>query len=444
MDPVTQSILEVTETDKTKVARYRTNWEFYKNRQYSGQTGQAYAQANKLFKKLRAVYNCVTQIVDTDTRFIMREKLGFEAEEGLRDDIAAIMNASALQSRKYYLARQGSCLGDAWLVVDPTGEVPVIRVMNSEDMTPYYDPKDDTQLIAARQSYIYVEKGKDHDFTRIYFPDRVEEYVDQKPAGKYSHSLGRVPAVHIKVIDIGEIYGLASFHNLLPTLDALNEVGSYMWEIAKMYADPVMKARGIKKPIRGEGAGLTTDGNRNIFYIPDPQGNLEMVEFTGNVLPQLLDLMDKIKVGIQDVMPELSLSSMRSGGNMSGYAINLLMADFVAKIAELRGNFATGLETAMKMALAASGYDEDGLELTAKFDPILPQDEGTELDNLDKEVNTLKIESRKGAMMRRGLTEQKAEEKLQEIENEGGLDAEYQQRLAQEMNGNGGDNVGGA
>jgi hypothetical protein len=179
----------------------------------------------------------------------------------------------------------------------------------------------------------------------------------------------------------------------------------------------------------------------NIFYVPDPSGDMKIIEYSGTVLPDLLNFMDKIKDGIQSVMPELSLAKIRENSQTSGYAISLHLAEFVAKIAEMQGAFGDGLESAMKLALSAMKKATDA-DLSAKFDPILPQDETTELDNLDKEINLLGIESKRGAMKRRGLTETQITEKMTEIQGEKEPDQEYRDRVASDTQDQDGQNGG--
>jgi len=103
---VEQAILSLRETDYTRNLRYRRNWRYYQNIPYTEPRPGLYA-------RMRAIFNQITKIVDTDARFTMGERLQVQAEPGLEGAINRLWEWSDFQQEKYLLARYGACCGDA-------------------------------------------------------------------------------------------------------------------------------------------------------------------------------------------------------------------------------------------------------------------------------------------------------------------------------------------
>lgn len=448
LDPITESLLRMTEDDITRNARYQLNWAYYKAEEYLGDLGKQYVQDEKLFKHMRQVFGYVTQCVDTDARFVMRQRLSVDAEEKFSRDIYDVWERSNFQTEKYKLARFGSNLGDAYLILSDLGDggrvVPRLIVANSEDMKLWRDPDDMTVVLKARQSYVFIGKdGKSHRRDWLYFPDRVERYTDDKMDQGFPkpHPFGEVPVIHIKALDIGEAYGLSSWHNVQRQLDQVNELGSYMNRILFRYADPTLIAVGMQP-----GAGVTIRkgiNEDNVYYLPTPEADLKILEYQGNVLPQVLEQIDRIGNNIQDQLPELSLSKIREQSGLSGYAVSLHTAELQAKISELRGNFADGIEWANALALRAIRRSSAPLEEFTNrvvYEPILPEDVLEKMQVWEAEKR-LGIVSRKELLRRQGLSDEEIEARLQEVDDDRGAEG---YGLSQLMTGAGGEGGGAA
>jgi hypothetical protein len=439
LDALTKSLLEIGESDIQRAMRYQRAWAYYKAEEYLGELGKRYAQEQKLFRHMRRAFGYVTQCVDTDARFVMQERLGVDAEEAFATDIYEVWERSNLQAHKYKLARFGCNLGDAYLIVSDIGDgsrvVPRIIVANTEDMTAWRDPDDESEIIRARQTYTYLgTDGKAHSRTWLYYPDVVERYTDDKLDEGFPrpHPFGEVPVVHIKAIDIGEEGGLCSWHNVQGQLDQVNELGSYFNRILLRYADPQLLGIGMmpgeQPSIR---RGISED---NIYYLPNPESRIEILEYRGDVLPHVLSAIDKLADNIKDQLPELSLSKIREQSGLSGYAVSLHCAELVAKIAELRGNFANGIEWANSLALRAIRRSSAPLEEFANrivYEPALPEDL-LQRAQIDEAETRLGITSRRQLLRERGLTEDEIDERLREVDEDRQQDV-YGQRLAADL-----------
>lgn len=418
-----QSILDLRESDQERFKRYQLNWLYYKGQQYLADLGRDYAKDRKLFKYLRRVFDCVTQCVDTDARFVMKQKLAVAAEPKFETDILAMWERSNLQTEKYKLARYGANTGDAFLIMQNLGSdgqvIPRLIVANSEDMTVEKSPDDQNEVIWAKQSYIYFDdRGRSHTRDWIYWPDKIERYTDQKMDEGYPqpHSFGEVPVIHIKNLDIGEAYGLSSWHNVQSQIDEVNELASFSNRILLRYADPTLVAKGMKPGTRPTiRKGLNED---NVYYLPDLESDLGILEYQGVVLPHILEQIREITGNIKDQLPELSLSKIREQSGLSGYAVSLHAAELIAKIDELRGNYANGLEWANALALRAMRRSSAPLEefkSTIVYESVLPEDELQTMNIWQMEAN-MGLAGRKEFWRRQGLSDEEMAEREAEVD----------------------------
>jgi hypothetical protein len=422
---VEQAILSLRETDYTRNARYRQNWRYYQNRPYTEPRPGLYA-------RMRAIFNQITKIVDTDARFAMGERLQVQAEPHIEAAINRLWEWSDFQQEKYLLARYGACCGDAFIkVVDnrawelnptPDAERPVVlNVLPPEAVAPRYDPHDRKRMLACKIEYVH---GRDIH-KEIITPEEVLIYDARNPdrvVGRYENPLGFIPILHIRNVDIGEEFGLCSFHNLLPTVDALNELASFLFEIAKLYADPVIIGKGME---RGSLKKQTVDADgkpvATVWWVPTPEGSFEFLEWKGN-LPEVLALLDRIQAAIERNTPELTLSGLQDRKEVSGYSVALHLVELVRKIEEMRGSYFSGLERANRMALRMlelQGLGEFG-EARNRIvaDPVLPVDDERQLRALQIENQVLGIKSRATVAAERGI--ERVEEELDKVDGERG------------------------
>ncbi len=420
---VEQAILSLRETDYTRNLRYRRNWRYYQNVPYLEPRPGLYA-------RMRAIFNQVTKIVDTDARFAMGERLQVHAEPAIESAINALWEWSNFQQEKYLLARYGACCGDAFLKVvdnrpwelnpEPDSERPVVlNVLPPEAVAPRYDPHDRKRMVACKIEYVH---GRDIH-KEVITPTEILLYDARDPdriVARYENPLGFIPIVHIRNIDIGEEFGLCSFHNLLPTVDAMNELASFLFEIAKLYADPVIIGKGME---RGSLKKQTVDADgkpvATVWWVPTPEGSFEFLEWKGN-LPEVLAFLDRIQAAIERNTPELTLSGLQDRKEVSGYSVSLHLVELVRKIEEMRGSYFSGLERANRMALRVmemqgrGEYGEGRNRIIA--DPVLPVDEERQLRVLQMESQVLGIKSRATVAAERGI--ERVEEELDKVDAE--------------------------
>jgi len=428
---VEAAIEGLAEGDHLRQQRYARNWRYYTNSPYQAGRGGLYA-------KMRGIFSQVTQVVDTDVRFGMGEKLQVMAEPEIESAINALWAGSDFQQEKYLLARYGACCGDAFIKVvdnrqwelnpEPDKESPVKLVaLPPEAVTAAYHPHDRKRMLACKIEYVYGMNAGGRLGTdvhkEIWTNEEVLIYDSRNPRkvkGRYANPHGFIPIVHIRNLDFGEEYGLCSFHHLLPTIDVLNEVGSFLLDIIKLYGDPVIIGRGME---RGSLKKQTVDAHgrpvATVWWVPMPEGNFELLEWKGN-LPEIIEFINKVEESARRATPELVLSGLPDRKDVSGYALSLHLSELQKKIGEMRGNYFHGIEKANRMALKmleaqGEGNFGDGKH-TIVAEPILPADDLTQLKVLQIENQVLRIKSRETVAAERGI--ENVEEELGRVDEE--------------------------
>ncbi len=426
---IEQAVLSLRETDYSRNMRYRRNWRYYQNTPYTEPRPGLYA-------KMRAIFNQITKIVDTDARFAMGDRLQVKAEPEVEAAINRLWEWSEFQQEKYLLARYGACCGDAFIKVvdnrawelnpEADAERPVLlNVLPPDAVSPRYDPHDRRRMLACKIEYVH---GRDIH-KEVITPDEVLLYDERDPhrvVKRFDNPLGFIPIVHIRNVDIGEEFGLCSFHNLLPTVDALNELASFMFDIAKLYADPVIVGRGMergslkKQTVDAEGRPVAT-----VWWVPTPEGSFEFLEWRGN-MPDVLAFLDRIQTSIERNTPELTLSGLQDRRDVSGYSVSLHLVELARKIQEMRGNYFSALEKANRMALRilemqgnadfGAGASSCRTEHRIIGDPILPVDDERQLRVLQMENQVLRIKSRATVAAERGI--ERVQEELDKVDRE--------------------------
>jgi len=255
--------------------------------------------------------------------------------------------------------------------------------------------------------------------------DEVLIYDSRDPervAERYPNPLGFIPIVHIRNLDIGEEFGLCSFHNLLPTIDAVNELASFMFDMVRVYADPVIIGRGMERgSLRKQTVDEAGRPVATVWWVPNPEGSFEFLEWSGN-LPDVLAFLDRIQMSVERNTPELTLSGLRERQDLSGYSLSLHLVELVRKINEMRGSYFAGLERANRMALRILEIQGHGdfADTTHRIigEPVLPVDDERQLKALQVENQVLRIKSRATVAAERGI--ENVEQELRKTDAETG------------------------
>jgi hypothetical protein len=392
-----QDVLRLFDRGEPMQQRYQRYWNYYTNDQYTREAindrakeaaasgGRDFsAQLQLLYSFTRAFYNPVAETVDMDVDTVFREPTRVSAKQaGKNDALDLILRRSRFAERRMDIVRYGAATGDVYLRVDEYDGDIKLCVHSPDTIRVITSPHDQDRVEYAVISYNYTDysgaQTAEHNRTDIIYPDVIRTFLDGVAYGfdgapaVRNNPLGVVPVVHIKNLNIDLRFGLPTYHNVVPTLDAINEVLSFMMNIVKINADPTIIAEGIRAGdlVKGNTADPTST---NVWYVPSPRDtaaakpHVYMLEWKGN-LPDVLGMMRDARNDVVDALPEMHITKMQQQGAYSGFALNAMLFAFVSKATRMRIGYGEGVRRALSMCMAAQEMI-DGK--TAEYDPLDP------------------------------------------------------------------------
>jgi hypothetical protein len=435
-DLVIRSLFQAMEAPADTQFRHQLAWHYFQGDMYRwlrDQRGVA-AEREKAGKhlELSAYFNPVREIVDVAVDKVFAMPVAADRVTGPVD---ARLNALWTRSRFEQLVRSyvraGAAQGTVYLqVLD--GPRSRIQVRRADELDVVHNPQTG-QIIAARLSYeVYdplglesnprqpgVATGKPttyrYDFLmtgRAYvtFRDGQPWPFSDNPVGEdgfplrqWPNIMGRVPVVEVRHSEDTDGSGVSAWEFLKETIDAANQIATFMANTVKQHVDPLIVIYGVKK---ADIEKSLLNGQTNVFYIsaPDnPNGippKVDVVEWQGNV-SDVTGFIGWIKDRLVDVAPELQLSRIQEQANPSGYSVALQSNRLVGHIEGQRANYFQKLIEADRLALwaedlhtgaldplAPSSFevlaDEEAYAHHIKAGPILPADIQQEVDLASK------------------------------------------------------------
>lgn len=173
-----------------------------------------------------------------------------------------------------------------------------------------------------------------------------------------------VPFVHAKFKDIGEERGVGAFTLALDKIDEANRKATRLAQMIFRYNKALwalsanamdISGRPLPAPRIGGASGDPGDGD-TITLGDDRLIRLPGTSKLESLVPQIdyQAHLDSLKADLEELeqdLPELTYYRLRETGNLSGRALQLLLAPAIKKAEEARGNAETALARADEMAL---------------------------------------------------------------------------------------------
>jgi len=208
---------------------------------------------------------------------------------------------------------------------------------------------------------------------------------------------GFVPIVHAKFLDIGEPRGLGAFLLQLDKIDAINADATRLAQLLYRHNQAVWAMHGIGNDalgrpmppprIGGDGSAATDATllwrENQIIELP---GTAQLTPLVPNLHYEAHRLVNND--GIADLerdCPEMAYWRIsEQGGDLSGRALRFMLAPFIKRVLEARGNAEDALARADAMALTigkglpgfdVGSYDDGSLEHTFQAREVIPLSE---------------------------------------------------------------------
>lgn len=432
---------ELQETRQDRLLRYLLNWSYFLNRQYdelvqSATTESKAARRKKeiLYAKIKPLFNMCGQAARLDAASVLAYPVTVSSEQvAIEKGISEVWRRSQLQSQLHKLVLYGAVYGDVFLRLANETTKPQIIVHPPTEFDVRYDPHDATRIDMAELSYNFFENVATSVGMRTYtlriYPDRYETYLDGKPhtydarGQTWDNPLGFVPAVHIKLIDIGNLYGAATFHEILPQLDAVNEIASQMAEIIRIHSEPQIVAYNVKKGSLSKGSddkATTTVWYANRVAGSEVDPKVTLLEWSGNI-QGMTEYIDWCKRNAEEQLEEWHIKRVREQNQVSGYSVELQLVELLLKLQSMRRQAVQGLRRINGMAMVAQGKG-DSIEAVANAHEItagsiLPSNEAEEADLTYRDMQNGLID-RVEALIRRGYDREEAKKLIEAVDKE--------------------------
>lgn len=403
------SPLEIFDRDPSRMARYERLRDYYAGDMYTNDALQrrtkerqrtagkdVSAQTLALYKFVRDFFNVVPQIVNNDVSAVFREpvRVQIKRQKGQTEDqisylqeiLDKVLRVSRFETERFQIVRHGAITGDTYLRVDYDPHCDYVKMFNHapEIIRVKRNPFDKHVVDEAIISFDYEieEDGKLKKYIRtdVITADIIRTFRDEEPfdftdgqlGAEYENPLGIVPVTHIKNLDVDLEYGVPAFQDVLPVIDVVNEVMSFLFNIVKINADPTVVAYGIQPG--GLKKGSAGDANQTtVWYVPAARegmnARVDLIEWKGN-LPDVMGLLNGVKEDIRDGLPELHLSKMRELGTVSGFALNAMLFPYVQKMSEMRTTYRFGTAGTLSMAVAYQAWREGKTDTFDPHDPL--------------------------------------------------------------------------
>lgn len=244
-----------------------------------------------------------------------------------------------------------------------------------------YDPTPQLAMIVERRRRA---DGTAFEYGEVITADWIRTFADGEPEGfdgrppEYPNELQFVPVVEVEHLRTGDEFGECTFQQVVPLIDEVNELASYLADIIKKHAEAQWIVMG------GEASDLVKSGD-NVWFMPAGADAKALV--AGIDIPGVLDFIRAIRDEVHGGLPELAFDELKSKTQIATATLELQLMELVLKIKRTRPNYDHGLADALRLAGRAGAQlgiqelavlDDEGLG----FDPeraVLPLDKETAL-----------------------------------------------------------------
>lgn len=381
--------LEMSETDRQRVLRYSTYWQFYLGRQWAWKREEGEPQMT---------FNYARAFVDKSVSFLFGKGFNWVIKDERTRQIINPALKTIWKDNNQVLwgmeaGQMGAVSGDTFVKVgweDPNefnllkkGRVRMI-ILDSSHCFPEWHPHNKDVMTSFRISYMYevpTLKGQKtrRKYTEILTGDKFI-ILDGDTRYEWDNGLGFIPIVHIKNRPIaGGTYGLSDLNDFIGLNREYNEKSTNISDIINYHQAPITVVYGAKATSLEKGAnklwsGLPKDAKvENLQMQSDLNASVEYLRMLKESMHELTQV------------PEATLGKQQAVSNTSGVALHVQYQPLMEQRAVKMLTFGTGISKINKMALTIYGIkngvnfeeecnNENALETQVTFPDPLPKD----------------------------------------------------------------------
>lgn len=410
--------------DQDEFRPYAAEWkarqtEFFRRQAYY--TGEIYrrwkmqllAISPRVYQGTKPLYLPLARAVDVDCGIIPGGwQLDEDIPETLEEAVDQVLVWSSWDTDGVLFVHHGAQFGNSGLKIVDDRQNGVVQIKPVSPMK--FMLIDNGIFDGTPAMSIFVEQHKDADgepfeFAEVITPERIRTYKAGELAGfddreqEYANELKFVPYIpEVRHIETGERFGEATFQKVIPMLDEVNQLASYLGDIIAKHAEPQWAVFGA------EASDMFKSGD-NVWFFPqgsDSKPLVAPIDVTG-----VLSFIQEIAQNVKDGLPELAFDDLREKTQIATATLELQLMELVLKIQRSRPNYDKGLIAALRMAgrAARTMEGEDLSEIAAldtdelAFDserPVLPLDP---LTAIELEMQELVLERERAQGIREGI-----------------------------------------
>lgn len=346
---------DMSESERQRVLRYSTFWQFYLGRQWAWKREEGEPQMT---------FNYSRAFVDKGIAFLFGKGFGWDiANETQRAIIAPILKEIWEDNQKALwgieCGQMGSVSGDVFIKVgreEPNKwnglEESRVRmiILDSGHCFPEWHPHAKDVMVSFRLSYSYERAGVRGEKARVKYTEIITKdrfiIIDGDVRYEWPNSLGFIPIVHIKNIPIANAtYGLSDLNDFTGLNREYNEKATSISDIINYHQAPVTVVYGAKATSLEKGANKLWSG------LPK-DARVENLQLQSD-LRASVDYMELLKKNMHELtnVPEATLGQMQAVSNTSGVALHVQYQPLLEQRAKKILTYGTGLEKVNRMAL---------------------------------------------------------------------------------------------
>jgi hypothetical protein len=395
------------QTFRDRNAVFATRFAYYEGTAYQYLKLLQRPLGSRVYKGIKGLYLPLHRAVDVAAGITPG---GWAWPEGMDEKLAlaakTVFNWSRWNTEGVLFVHYGALFGNVLLkvadlrdekivVIDPVSPNEVLLVSSGA-----YDATPKLAITVCQRG----SGPEAYEYAEVIDPEKVRTFKNGDPFGyddrqpEYPNELKFVPFVEVQHKRVGRTLGENVFARVLPLLDEVNELASYLADIIKKHVEPQWAAIGA------EPAELEKSGE-SLWFFPegsDVKALVAQLDIAG-VLAFLQDVKDEMKSGL----PELAFDELRSKDQIATATVELQLMELTLKVKRTRPNYDAGLVGALRMAgraAATLGIDEVSVldDPTLAFDPdrpVLPLDPMTKMQ---LEMQGLALENEKALMTKEG------------------------------------------
>lgn len=391
-----------------KFGRYRR---YYDGTIYSD---SAFRLAHKLYSQTKALVSFLARAVDLDVALVPGVMGPWELAEGATqqtiDAQQQLYRWSSWATEGDDWLEDGATLGEAMLKIVPMPEQRMVKMQRLKpEISLLIDNHVDPQTGERNQLLIICDRGatdgsnETYEYGEVITPAEIRTYRDGEPFGyngnpdRYPNQLGFVPAICTGC----DTDKRPTFSKVLPQLDSVNELASYVADIIGRHIEPQMAAFGVDP-------NALTKSHEKVWFFPPADARLEPIIAEIDIDGSLA-FIESIKGETKANLPELAFDELRAKDQIATETLQVQLIELDAKIWRMRRRFDAALISAHIMAAVALGVyriaDLSALLAPHELDYQRPVRPISRLEQIREEEAELALEAQRSVFEGEGITQ---------------------------------------